>query len=135
MAWLARLPARSDAAPVRLIVSRVAGGERWDRTFPNTRLVSTQYDAGDGLLGENFGLMDVRFRLIVDDGALVYKQQGAALRLGSLRLLIPKSLAPQVTAREIAAADGVTPHILVSVSLPVAGLLVEYEGDLHVEGD
>jgi hypothetical protein len=134
MAWLARLPAQSDAAPVRLAVHRVEGGERWERAFPNTRLISIQYDAGDGLLGERFGLLDIRFRLPVMDRALVYLQESAALTLGRLRLSIPKWLAPQVTARESTAADGKTPHILVSVSLPLVGLLVEYEGDLNVEG-
>jgi hypothetical protein len=134
-AWLGRLPSQAEAAPVRLAVERVTDGERWERTFPNTRLVSTQYDAGNGLLGENFGLMDIRFRLPVTDGTLVYVQQEAALTPGKLRLPMPRSLAPQITARESAAADGKTPHIFVSVSLPLVGLLVEYEGDLNTEGD
>lgn len=132
-AWLGRLPAQAEAAPVRLAVRRVANGERWERIFPNTRLVSTQYHAGDGLMGERFGLMEIRFRMSVSGQRLVYTQEAAYLTLGPLRLRIPKTLAVQVSASEGVGADGVSPHTSVSVSAPLVGLLVSYEGDLKPE--
>src|SRR5689334_23639573 len=72
MAWLARLPAEADAAPVTLAVRRVPNGETWSRTFGTTKLLSTQVDVGDGLLTEKFGLTELRFRLSVSDGSLIY---------------------------------------------------------------
>ena len=133
LATLGRLPAESDAAPVKLSVRRVPEGEVWDRQFGNTRLVSTQVDAGDGLLGERFGLMKVHFRFSVSDGTLSYATHSACLTPGGLHIPIPKALAPQILAVESAASDGISPHIFVSVSAPPIGLLVSYEGDLDVE--
>lgn len=140
--WLARLlatlgglPAETDAAPVRLSVRRVPEGEIWDRAFNgSTRLVSTQMDAGNGLLGERFGLMEVRFRLSVANGELHYTTDSAYWTLGSLYIRMPMALSPQISATEGVAADGQYPHVSVSVSAPLVGLLVSYEGDLDVEG-
>ena len=133
LAMLGRLPAEADAAPVQLAVRRVPDGEAWDRRFSTTRLLSTQFDAGDGLLGEDFGLMKVRFRFAVSDGALRYATHSAYLTLGGLHIPIPKALAPRILAVESATSDGQRPHIFVSVSAPLVGLLVSYEGDRGVE--
>jgi hypothetical protein len=134
LAWIGRLPAESEAAPVKLSVRQVAGGELWDRAFPNTRIRSIQLDSGDGLLTEKFGLMEVRFRLSVANGALSYAQAASYLTLGPLRIRIPQALSMRISAVEKAAADGIHPHTSVTIAAPLVGLLAEYEGDLIVEG-
>lgn len=129
--WLAallRLPAAGKAVAVTLVITPSADGEEWRRTFANNFLVTRQWPGSDGLLAEQVGLIELRFRLEVRDGGLVYHPAGAALRLGWLRASLPRRLAPTVTARESPAeAPGLT-VVSVRVSLPILGLLISYEG-------
>jgi hypothetical protein len=130
--WLLRLPRASDAAETRLVVTRRDNGEEWLRTFDDRRLNTRQYEARDGTLAERVGILEFRFRLEVSEGSLLFRQVGAAVMLGPIRLRLPSSLAPRIEAREDAAGERQL-QIHVCVALPVAGPLVTYEGNIHIE--
>lgn len=129
----AGVPAAGEAVPVRLVVERHRHGERYRRSFGGAPLVSRQRAAGAGLLDERFGVLGLRFRLAVEDGALVYRQVGAAVWLGPLRLPLPGWGAPRVRAREEGDGPGRT-RLTVEVRGPGGGLLFAYGGRLAWEG-
>ena len=147
LARLLRLPRPADAAETRLVVTSHAGGERWLRTFADRRLDTRQYRAGrpgaggpgaggpetgEGELAERIGLLEFRFRLEASQGSLVFRQVGAALLLGSLRLRLPAASAPRVDAREDpAGARQIRIHV--RVALPAVGALLTYEGTMNIE--
>ena len=79
-------------------------------------------------MAEQAGLTELRFRLEVRDGGLIYHPAGAALRLGWLRIPLPRWLAPTVTALESPAEAPGQTVVSVRVSLPILGLLISYEG-------
>ncbi len=88
--------------------------------------------AGEGELAERIGLLELRFRLEASDGSLVFRQVGAALLLGSLRLRLPAASAPRVDAREDpAGARQIRVHV--RVALPAVGPLLTYEGTMNIE--
>ncbi|HYT89948.1 MAG TPA: DUF4166 domain-containing protein [Gemmataceae bacterium] len=135
--WLARLlvrlaglPAAGEAVEVQLAVIPRDHGEEWRRAFAGRLLVSFQWQRPDGLLAEQMGLLELWFRLEVAGGMLIYHPQRAALRLGSLRLPLPRWCAPRVAAWEKPVGDGESTQVSVEVSLPLLGLLVAYEGTL-----
>src|SRR5258707_9502151 len=101
--WLLDMPPAGEAVPARLIVRSCEGGESWVRTFGGRRLTTTQFPLGNSLLAERFGALELRFRLEVAAGALVYRPMSAALRIGPLTVSLPRWLRPQVDAREEAA--------------------------------
>lgn len=101
--------------------------------FAGRALVSEQYESLGGLLAERFGLLDIRFRLEVVDHALCFHQAGAALSVGPLRVPLPRWLVPQVTAREWALPGQRCVQVAVSMHVPLAGLLLAYEGSIEIE--
>jgi hypothetical protein len=109
-------------------------GERWHRTFGASPIISEQSAGVDGLMIERMGMTEVRYRLEVAGGALYYRQAGTALRLGPIRLPLPRWLAPQIAARESAMPDEKSTHISVKVTLPLVGLLVSYKGYIEIKG-
>ena len=129
--WLAsllRLPAAGEAVPVTLVVTPSAAGEEWRRTFAGKPLVTRQWLGPDGILVERAGLAEIRFRLEVRDGGLVFHQTGTTLRLGWLRFPLPRWLAPTVAARETPAGPSGGTAVSVRMTLPILGLLISYEG-------
>jgi len=128
--WLARLlrlPRASEAAETRLVVRRDTGGERWHRTFDGRRFETRQYRAGDGALGEQFGLLEFRFQLAASQGSLVMRQTEAALQWGVVRLRLPGACAPRIDAREDpAGARRIQLHVC--VTLPLLGPILTYDG-------
>jgi hypothetical protein len=132
VAALMRLPRRNAAAETQLAVTSRGDSEHWHRTFDDRQLDTRQYQTGDGLLGERFGILDFRFRLTAVDGSLVFRQVDAAVVCGSLRLRLPAALAPTVEAREDpAGARGTAIHA--RVVLPLIGPVLTYDGTMHVE--
>lgn len=127
LAWLVRMPRATGAADVRLTITPLGCGERWERSFDGRSLVTTQRGNPDGGLVERVGPLELRFRLEVRDGALFYRPAGADLRFGPLQLPLPRPVAPCVEARE--EPDGLLrTRVRVIVTAPFAGLLVSYEG-------
>ena len=139
--WLARLMARglglpraSEAVALQLEVTPQGEGERWSRQFGPDQLVSAQQPGPENILIERHGLAEFRFQLREAGGALVYETHSVAVGLGPLRLSLPRWLAPQVTARE---APGTQPNRVltqVTIRAPLVGLLLQYEGEVEIEG-
>jgi hypothetical protein len=130
LARLARLPAPGEAVDVRLQVTAQGESEEWLRTFAGHPLMSMQSGRGAGLLVESMGIVEMRFRLEVAGGALNYQTVSAALRLGSLRVPLPRWLSPHVTAWERAVGDVNQIDISVEVNFPLLGRLISYGGML-----
>jgi len=131
--WLLDLPFAGDAVPAELLVRAREGGESWERAFGGRRFTTTQFPLGGSLLGERFGVLELRFRLEVTAGALVYRQMTAALRIASLTIPLPRWLQPQVEAREETAQPPDREHVFVQVVVPLVGLLILYEGTITIE--
>lgn len=127
---LTRMPPAGDNVAVTLVITRDGPGERWQRSYGGFPLLSTQREWGTGGVAERFGRLELRFRLEVAGGALVYQQLGAALCLGPWRLPLPRRLAPRVAAREAPGDPPNHTHVSVQVSSPLFGLLISYEGAL-----
>ncbi len=127
LAARARLPAQSDGVDVRLLVTSLPHHEEWVRLFGETPFGTLQW-AVDDFLVERIGQCEVQFELEVIDGALHYRTRRVSLRWGSLRLPLPRWLAPCVTASET--AEGAILRIHVEVTLPAIGLLIAYDGVL-----
>ncbi|MEA3211806.1 MAG: hypothetical protein QOE70_4863 [Chthoniobacter sp.] len=137
--WLARRLARWSRLPREvgltetvLNISADGDGQQWHRRFGADTLTTTQWRADSGFLIERFREWELSFALRVEAAALVFEQRAAWLRLGPLCVRVPLRCAPRVQAQ--AAADGPDRvGILVTVTLPLVGILITYEGHLEVE--
>jgi len=78
LARLAQLPTAGEAVDIQLWVTARGEGEEWRRTFAGRPLVTVQSERPDGLLVERVGPVEMRFRLRVVGGALVYQATSAA---------------------------------------------------------
>lgn len=126
IARLMGLPEAGEAVPLRLTVTPHDGGERWHRAFADKDFVTEQHAHAGSLLAERTGPFELLFRLTVEGGALVYRQEAAFLRVRSLRARVPRHAAPRVEAWE--RADGPGVRVSVRVNAPLFGRLIEYEG-------
>jgi hypothetical protein len=134
VARLMRLPSAGVDVPVRLAVTTHARGERWARTFgTDTPLVTEQWAGAAGQIIERIGPTEVSYRLEVAGGALYYRHTGTALRLGPIRLPVPRWLAPRISARESALTNENSTHISVEVSHPLVGRLISYKGFIEIK--
>lgn len=95
--------------------------------------MSQQYAGPGGCLVERFGLLDVRFHLVVVDRMLCFRQQSVGLSVGALRVPLPRWLSPQITARAWAVPGQGRVHMAVSVCVPLVGLLLAYAGSIAIE--
>jgi hypothetical protein len=130
LARIFRLPQTAAEVETRLLIVPEDGCEWWQRSFAGTAFRTLQSRAGDSMI-ERWGCIEVRFTLRVEKRCLRYEQTGAAFRAGRLCLPLARSLAPRVEAREsVLSAESVA--VSVKVTLPLIGLLIEYEGVLEV---
>ena len=127
------LPRSGEAVPLLLSVEPHGGGERWRRNFAGREFVTVQGEHAGALMAERTGPFEILFRLTAEGGALAYRQEGAFLRVKSLRVRLPRLLAPRVEAWERAAEGGVS--VSVRVTSPLTGPLISYEGTVRTEGD
>jgi Domain of unknown function (DUF4166) len=134
-ARLLGLPRVGGGVRVCLYVTREGERERWHRTFEGRAFDTLQQAREDGLLAERSGPFELLFRLSADGGALVYTQAGAALRLGRLRVPLPRAIAPRVEGHESASEDGRGVSVCVKASAPLFGRMLSYEGRLETKGD
>lgn len=98
----------------------------WIRQFGNVRIITTQWQSQDGLLWERFGQIELGFRLDVEEGQLVYRQQKARFRMGCCSPPLLRWFAPHVSATEKACGSDV--KVSVEVRVPWLGLLLAYNG-------
>ena len=131
----ARVPRSSSASPVQLAIWHCGAAEQWHRNFDGRPLVTHQSVAPGGLLAERIGVLEFRFRLLAQDGALVFRQESLALRVGMLRCPIPARSALVIAAREAAipGADDAELRTCVDVrmTLPTGALLFAYRGTVR----
>jgi hypothetical protein len=132
LARLLCVPRASDASDTRLVTTADGTGERWLRTFDARRMNTRQYQAGGGELAERIGVLELRFRLEAVGGSLLYRQVGAALVFGPVRVRVPGGWAPTVSAREDPA--GVRRiRVDVRLALPAVGPVLAYDGVIDIE--
>jgi len=70
----------------------------------------------------------VAFDVSVDGDALALRSTTVGIRLGRLRITVPKFLAPVVRLRESAEKQAGRQRVSLTVDLPILGRLYEYEG-------
>jgi hypothetical protein len=132
---LAGVPRASRAAGVRLVVRHRGLVERWHRTFGGRPLVTYQWATPGGLLTERAGLFEFWSSLTVQDGAILFRQEGSAIRLGRLRIPLPGWLTIAVAGREGPADpdDDSVPRTTVDVRVTAPGgsLLFAYRGTVR----
>jgi hypothetical protein len=100
--------------PIELQITVEKNAQRWVRHFGDFEMTTTQYEV-DGKLGERRGPIEMRFDLVVEDGALVYRQ-------------VPSLVGPRVRAREWVENDRMC--VKVEIAAPFFGDLVTYAGML-----
>jgi hypothetical protein len=132
LARLLRLPRAGDAVDTRLAVTPSATGDHWRRTFDGRHLDTWQYARGHDEMVERFGSLELRFRRDTSGESVVFRQLGAALVAGPLRIPLPRACAPAVTAREDRTGPR-TRHVDVRVALPIVGTLLSYAGSIEVD--
>lgn len=132
VARLMRLPEGGEAVPLLLSVEPHGGGERWRRNFAGREFVTEQGEHAGALMAERAGPFELLYRLSVEGGALAYYPEGAFLRVRSLRVRLPRPLAPRVEAWE-RADEGGGVRVSVCVTAPLLGLLIRYEGLVKTE--
>ncbi|HEX8190154.1 MAG TPA: DUF4166 domain-containing protein [Pyrinomonadaceae bacterium] len=135
VARLMGLPEGGEAVPLLLSVEPHGGGERWRRNFAGREFVTEQGEHAGALMAERAGPFELLFRLNVEGGALAYHQEGAFIRVRSLRVRLPRLLAPRVEARERAAEGGGGVRVSVRVTAPLFGPLISYEGLVVLKED
>ncbi|HWS87361.1 MAG TPA: DUF4166 domain-containing protein [Pyrinomonadaceae bacterium] len=132
VARLMGLPEGGEEVPLRLSVEPHGGGERWRRNFAGSEFVTEQGEHEGGLMAERNGPFEILFRLTAEGGALLYDSEGAFLRVRSLRVRLPRLLAPRVAAWE-RADEGGGVRVYVCVTSPLTGPLISYEGLVRTE--
>jgi Domain of unknown function (DUF4166) len=130
---LLQMPDAGQNLNTCLVVTALADGERWRRTFGESDFVTEQHEC-DGNLHEYLGMMEFCFHLDVFRGVLIYQHSKTALRFGSLRVPLPRLLAPRIVASEWAPANESRVHGSVRVTAPIIGLLITYKGYLETKG-
>jgi Domain of unknown function (DUF4166) len=121
LANVAGFPKAGANVPVHLRVVAEGDRERWIRHFAGKRMESVQW-AWNGLLMEKFGPATLGMRLIVEPPALRLVTE----RVWVLGVPWLAALAPGGDAIEVGQPDGNA--VVVRVSAPLVGLLVQYEG-------
>lgn len=123
-----RFPPAGKRVPVSVTLTPEKGAERWIRNFGGRRF-SSMLSAGTGkdhyLLAERFGLIAVALALVIDGGRLALVPR----RWHLLGVPLPGFLLPKGVSFE-AETDGRF-CFDVEISLPFAGLIVAYKGDLE----
>ncbi|HMB46750.1 MAG TPA: DUF4166 domain-containing protein, partial [Afifellaceae bacterium] len=132
---LSRLIARIIGFPsagrdIALKVCLSSDGQRelWQRNFDGQRFESEQFAGhgrNEGLLMERFGLMTFGLGLIAEDDRLRLVGRNGSI----LGLPLPSFLLPDIEAHEDAPDGRFNFHVRISV--PLAGLIVAYEGWLE----
>jgi hypothetical protein len=120
------LPCSGAAVPVRVVIRRQADRETWIRVIGRRHYVSRQLRR-PGLVVERIGPLELYFVVAIDVDGIRYDQTNVALRLGPLRLPIPRRAAPSVRARAHARGERAF-FVRVDVDGPRALPLFSYWG-------
>lgn len=124
-AWATRLPPEG-AHPVVVEIVAAHDGERWTRRYGSAHAMPSRLWRARGVLCERLGPVTLRYRMTVENGALVWRVIGIRV-LGLLPL--PARWFTGVAPRE-SEEDG-RYRFDVRARLPGVGLLVHYRGWLE----
>lgn len=117
-----------DGAVIARRAFDLCGGER----IMVDRVSMTPIGLVDELgTGGSGGVVRAAFRAEVVDGALVLHSIRVGIRLGRLRVELPRSCAPRVTLIERFDDADERQHVSVTIDLPVIGRLYEYSGSFE----
>ena len=126
-----RFPVAGEAVPVRLEIAAEGDCLSWRRTFAEQTLVSRQEVRGDLLL-ESFGPFVCAFTVQATRVGIDYQQVRFGVRLGRWIAWLPRFISSRVEGRLHATGDAVA-RVHVTMSAPIAGMLLSYEGEIAVE--
>ena len=126
---LTGMPRPSPAQSIHLTILKKGDGEQWVRRFGDHRLASYQEALSGNILAERFGPLEFWFALSAENGSLIYRQQAANLKLGPLRIRLPRWVAPLTVASEKPGPTG-SAQISIRVSVPFIGDQLSYGGTL-----
>ncbi len=132
-AYLFGLPPAGRDVATSLVIEPDRGGLKWSRRFGATRLVTHQRALGDGIIAERIGAIECSFVPLASAEGIEYRQTGARLCAGPLRLPLPRILSPRVEAW--VRARGEAAEVDVAVSAPLIGRLVHYRGVVQPGGN
>ena len=121
LAWVMSLPTASEDVQVSVTIISDDHGEIWMREFAGKPMRSALRER-DGCLEEALGPARFRFVLRADDQSILWMLTGVRI----LTVPLPLSWFAKVAARESAPSGRYT--FDVRAELPVAGLLVHYQG-------
>lgn len=124
-AWLTRLPPEG-AHPVVVDIVAERDGERWTRRYGSSHAMPSRLWIARDALCERLGPVTLRYRLTVENGAIVWRVTGIRI-LGLLPL--PAHWFTGVEPRE--SDDDGRYRFDVRARLPGIGLLVHYRGWLE----
>jgi hypothetical protein len=128
-----RLPPPSTGADLRLTIVSANGVERWTRTFDGLDVITEQRETAFGVIAERFGRLEFDFRVEPENGAQRYRQVAARLLLfGGVHVTLPLVFAPRIEGLERTNRPG-SYSVQVRVTWPPAGLILQYDGDVHIE--
>jgi hypothetical protein len=122
------LPAVGTDVAVHVTVEAGDGCERWRRELGGTTLVTVQRALGRGLLAERFGVVELVLRVDVVGGGVRFRQVGAKLVTRTLRVRLPRLVAPRIDGEVSLSPETMRPHVEVSLRAPIAGLVLGYAG-------
>ena len=117
------LPPAGEAVEVSVEVSPTEAGERWTRSFAGRPLVTFQTAKGD-LLMESGGPIRFGIALAVADGGMTFRTRSAWF----LGVPLPRWFGPSVDAEVVPKGEGW--GVVVSLTLPLVGRLLEYRGEV-----
>jgi hypothetical protein len=138
LATLMRLPRATGDTPVGLTIIRLTpplGGEPrelWHRQFGPDAMDSIQ--VAEERLVERFGRLELGFDLTVADARLLFTHVRTRVRIGRLRLRLPRWLSPHVEASVGATIDRRRLAVSVRINAPLVGDLLSYGGELTAVG-
>ena len=114
-----------DGAVIARRVFDLDGGERTMVDRVSMTPIGLVDELGHGSRG---GVVRAAFRTTAVDGALVLESTRVGVRIGRLRIELPRPLAPRVSLVERFDDAGGRQHVSVTIDLPVVGRVYEYSG-------
>ena len=120
------LPAAGDAIEVTVEVTPTGDGERWGRSFAGRPMVTFQ-TAKDEMLMERGGPIRFGIALAVVDGGMTFRTRSVWF----LGVPLPRWLGPSVDADVVPKGEGWS--VVVRLTLPLVGRLLEYDGEVILQ--
>ncbi|TSI13896.1 DUF4166 domain-containing protein [Brevibacterium aurantiacum] len=137
--WLARrrviVPGMHHKVPFRIENRTVAGYQTAARTLELESSTWTMVDAvslsESGRVVDKLGrpaLVEAAFDVAADDGGLSLSSRGVTVRLGAIRLPVPKVIRPVIALSERFDAEAARQYVRLTVHVPALGRVYEYTG-------